>query len=104
MFYEAAETATAKTNKLFKVDTETDSRGVSSNRYWRWRNNRWNRFIGTSYDGTAEEKYNTAKEAEYNKQYEIRQRFLLFTGEKSKLKRVVKVPSQVAPLKMQERQ
>ena len=70
MFYEAAETATAETNKLFKVDTGTDSRGVSSNRYWRWRNNRWNRFIGTSYDGTAEEKYNTAKEAEYNKQYD----------------------------------
>ena len=65
----AEETATAETNKLFKVDTETDSSGGSSNRYWRWRNNRWNRFNSTT-DSTAEEQYNTAKTAEYNKQYD----------------------------------
>jgi hypothetical protein len=64
----AETTATEETNKLFKTDTDTSSSSSGGTRYWRWRNNRWNQFTGTETE--AKTAYESAKTAEYNKQYD----------------------------------
>ena len=57
-------TAESEVTKQFK--TESDSNATGGRRYYRWRNNRWNEMTGSS----ASTDYESAKTAEYNKQYD----------------------------------
>ncbi len=72
----AASTATTETDKRFQkvTDSSTESeRAGRTNGYWYWRNNRWNQYSDKtegSTTTTAETQYNSARESEYNKQYD----------------------------------
>jgi hypothetical protein len=73
----AASTASTEVSKKYVEITDStasEDRKGRENGYWWWANNRWNQFetsTENSTETTAQEKFETASTAEYNKQYDM---------------------------------
>ena len=73
----AASTASTEVAKKYveiNDSTASEDRKGRENGYWWWANNRWNQFETTTENSettTAQEKFESASTAEYNKQYDM---------------------------------
>lgn len=71
---EAASQAVSKKYVEITDSTASEDRKGRENGYWWWANNRWNQFetsTENNVETTAQEKFESASSAEYNKQYDM---------------------------------